>query len=117
METGGTAVALSRAAARRSRLLPEVFDDCSCVGRKRPSQVRAIIRELNETILAAIFLKSGGVACAGPCPKVANSILRVDPGSTTLHRLHFVFSSNQPPSLTRQLYEDFSRGVSLEATR
>ena len=55
METEGTAVALSRAGARRSRLLPEDFDDWSCVGRKHSPQVRAIIRELNETILAAIF--------------------------------------------------------------
>ena len=107
METGGTAVALSRAAARRARLLPEVFDDCSCVGRKRSPQVRAIIRELNETILAANFLKSGGVACAGPCPEVAYSILRVDPGSTTLHRLHFAISGIHPSCLTRQIYDKF----------
>ena len=32
--SGGLGVALPCASAKRSRLLPEVFDDCSCVGRR-----------------------------------------------------------------------------------
>ena len=47
IESGGAAVALPCAAARRSRLLPGVSGDCSCVGRKLFSR-----RDLNETVFA-----------------------------------------------------------------
>ena len=45
IHSGGFGVALPGASAKRLRLLPEVFDYCSYVG------CRAIIRELNETVL------------------------------------------------------------------
>ena len=62
MESGGAGVALPCASARRSRLHPEVFDDCFCVGRRLSSpSVRAIIRELNDTVFALKFLETGGV--------------------------------------------------------
>ena len=40
--SGGAAVALLCASARRSGLLPEVVDDCSCVGRKLNEIVFAV---------------------------------------------------------------------------
>ena len=42
------------------RLLLEVFDDCSYVG-CRFSPRAAIIRELNETVLALNFVETGGI--------------------------------------------------------
>ena len=64
MESGGAGVALPCTFARRSRLLPEVFFDDCFVGRKLSSRVRAIIRELNETVVALKFLETGSVARA-----------------------------------------------------
>ena len=58
MESGGFGVVLACASATRSRLLPEVVDDCSCVGRKLSLRVRAIIRELNDTICVLNFLET-----------------------------------------------------------
>ena len=49
MDSGGLGVPLFCASAKRSRLLPEVFDDRSYVGRRLSPRERAIIRELNET--------------------------------------------------------------------
>ena len=48
MESGGSGVALPVASDRRCRLFPELFVNCSCVGRA----------------------ESGGVACASSCEKV-----------------------------------------------
>ena len=36
--------------AKRSRLLPEVFDGCSHVGRRLSPCGRAIVREMNESV-------------------------------------------------------------------
>ena len=46
--SGGLGVALPIASAKRSRLLPEVFDDCSEVGRRLSPRDRAIMREVSE---------------------------------------------------------------------
>ena len=54
MESGGLGVALPCASAKRSRLLPEVFDDCSYVGCRLSLRDWAI-RELNETVIALNF--------------------------------------------------------------
>ena len=57
----GLGVALPYTSARRSRLFPEVFDDCSYVGCRLSPRDRAIIRELNETAFAWNLQKTGGV--------------------------------------------------------
>ena len=44
--SGGLGVALPCVSAKRSRLLPEVFDDCSSVSRRLSPRERAIIREI-----------------------------------------------------------------------
>ena len=69
--SGGLDVMLPCASAKRSRLLPEVFDDCSSVSRRRSLRDGAIIREVSETAIALNFLD---------CP-------------LTWHRLHFVVSA------------------------
>ena len=56
MESGSAGLALPCASARRSRLLPEVLDDCSCIGRKLSTRDRAVIRELIKTVFALNFL-------------------------------------------------------------
>ena len=89
MDTGGAVVALPRPSARRARLLPEVFDDFSCVGRKLSSRVSAIIRKMNQTAFALSFLETGGVARAER-PKVEYAILCANSGSIALHCLHSV---------------------------
>ena len=53
--SGGLGVALPCATARRSRLLPEVFDDCSSVRRWLSTRERAIVGEVNETAFALNF--------------------------------------------------------------
>ena len=70
MDSGGLGVALPCASAKRSRLFPKVFDDCSCVGRGLSSHNRAIIRELNETVFAINFLETGVIGCSGSFEKV-----------------------------------------------
>ena len=45
MNSGGLSVALPCASAKRSRLLPEVFGDCSFVGCKLSPRMRTIIGE------------------------------------------------------------------------
>ena len=58
--SGGLGVALPCASAKRSRLFPEVFDDCSSVRRRLSPRERAIIRDLNETVFSLSFLETGG---------------------------------------------------------
>ena len=60
-ESGSAFVALPCGSARRSRLFPAVFDDCSCIGRRLSLRERAIIR-VNETVFALNFLETGGIA-------------------------------------------------------
>ena len=54
-------VALPCAPVKRSRLLPEVLDDCSALSRRLSSREKAIIREMTETVLALNFLETGGI--------------------------------------------------------
>ena len=51
--------------ATPSRVFPEVFDDCSVVGRKLSLCDRAIIGELNETVFALNFWETGGIGYSG----------------------------------------------------
>ena len=89
-------MALPCASARRSRLLPAVFDDCSCVGRMLTSRVRAIIRKLNETAFALSFMETGGVGRSEP--------------------FHLVREPDHQAGLSpaRQLFGDCSRVVPLD---
>ena len=52
-------MALPCASAKRYRLLPEVFDDCSSVRRRLSPRGRAIIKGVNETVFAVNFLEMG----------------------------------------------------------
>ena len=54
-------MALPCSSAKRSRLFPEAFDDCSLVGRKLSPRDGAIITELNESAFALNFLETGEV--------------------------------------------------------
>ena len=58
VDSGGFGVALPCASAKRSRVLPEVFDDPS-VSRSFSSRERAIIMEVDETVFALNFLETG----------------------------------------------------------
>ena len=80
-------MALPCASAKRSRLLAEVFYDCSSVSRRLSSRERAIIREVNETVFALNFWRravllilshvkkwvapfcSPGITCTSPSPR------------------------------------------------
>ena len=97
---GGLGVALPCASAKRSRLIPEVFDDCSHVGRRLSPRDRAIIRELNETVFALSFVETGGIGRSESCEKVRYLILSNDLTSPALHRLHSVIFEFRPPSVT-----------------
>ena len=57
--SGGLGVALPCASAKRSRLLPEVFDDYASVSRGLSSRETATTREVNETVSALNFLETG----------------------------------------------------------
>ena len=92
--------ALPCASAKRSRLLPEVFDDCSSVTRRVSPRERAIIMELNETVFAQNFLETGGTVGPESFVKVDYSILFTKMASPALHRLHSVICDFRPPSAT-----------------
>ena len=62
-------MALPCAYAKRSRLLPKVVDDCSSVRRRIPLRERAIIREMNESVVALHFLETGGIGLSESCEK------------------------------------------------
>ena len=59
MDSGGLGVALPSASAKRSRLFQEVVDDCSHGGRRLSPCGGAIIKEMNESAFALIFLETG----------------------------------------------------------
>ena len=114
----GLGAALPCASAKRCRLLPEVFDGCSYVGRRLSPREKAIIKELlNETAFAFNFLVTGGVVGRSESSeKVEHSILPTGLTSPALHRLHSVTSDFRPPSVTestaceschRRLFDDF----------
>ena len=97
MNSGGLGVALPR----RSRPLPEVYDDCSFVSRRLSSRDKAIIRELNETALALNILETGGIGCSESCekwntPSCPQNLLHLH--FTRLYSVIFYF---RPPSVTK----------------
>ena len=47
------------ASAKRSRLLPDIFDDCSYVGRGLSLRDNAIFRNMNKSVFALNFLETG----------------------------------------------------------
>ena len=93
MNSGGLLVALPCASAKRSRFLPEVFDDCSCVGRKlSPRDVE------RDRFFAVDFWDSCGIRYSESCKKVVYSILSTGLSSPVLHCLHSVISDFRPLS-------------------
>ena len=70
MDSGGLGVALPCASAKRSRCLPEGFDDCSRGGRRLSPLDRAIIREMNESAFALNVMETGGIGLSESCWKV-----------------------------------------------
>ena len=98
--SGGLGVTLPCASAKRSRLLPEVFDDCSSVSRRRSLRDGAIIREVSETAIALNFLEASGTNCSESCEKVGYSMLSTDLASPALRRLRFVISECRPPNVS-----------------
>ena len=98
--SGGLGVELPCTLAKRSRLLPDVFDDSSYVGRRLSPRDRAIIREVNETVFTLNFLKTAGIGCSESCEKVEYSILSVDPAPPSLRRLYSVIADFRPTSVS-----------------
>ena len=80
--------------------LPNVFDDCSSVGRRLFPRERAVIREVNETVFVVFFFHTGGIVGSESCNKAGYSILFTDLAPLALRRLHFVSSDFRPPSVT-----------------
>ena len=107
---GSLGVALPCASAKRSRLLPEVFDE-------RSLAFRAIIREVNETFFAHL---TGGVVGSESRERVGYSFCLL-----TWRHLLFAFSTllfltsghQVVLSPARQLSTDWSRAVRLEVIR
>ena len=93
-------VALWCASAKRSHLLPEVFDDFSSVRRGLFPGERATIREVNGTVVALNFFETGGTVDSEPREKVGYSMWSTDLASLALRRLHFVISDFRPASFT-----------------
>ena len=98
--SGGVGVALLCASAKHSLLLPEVFDDCSYVGRRRSPRDRVIIRELNESVFPVNCFETDSIGCSESFEKVGYSILSRDLALPTHHRLHSVTSDFRTPSVT-----------------
>ena len=92
LHSGGLGVALPCASAKRSRLLLENVDDCTCGGRRLSLRDWKIIREVNESVFAWNFLETGGIGHSESCGKVVYSILSSDWASPALRRFHSVIS-------------------------
>ena len=90
VDIGGAGVPLPCASARR--LLPEVFDDVSCDGRKL---CQGNIPELSDTAFAFYCLETGVVARAGLC--ITPSCARI------LDQRQFIASSNYQVEVTATL--------------
>ena len=82
LSISGGLVALPCASAKRSRLLPEVFDDCSSVCRRLSLRERAIIRDLSEIVFALDLLETGSIVGSESCEKVVLSTFVHRPGIT-----------------------------------
>ena len=92
MVSGGLGLALPSAFSKRSRIFPEVFDDCSYVGRILCS-IGPSSREVNEGVFALNFLESGGIGRSESCEQGGYSMLFTDLASPALDRLHSVMGS------------------------
>ena len=69
--SGDLVMALPCASAKRSRLLLEVFDDCSSVCRRLSlRERRAFFRDVNKTVFARNLLETGGVVVSESCEDV-----------------------------------------------
>ena len=114
IHSGGLGVTMLGASAERSRLLSDVFDDCSCVGCRLSPRDRSIIREMNETAFAEHFLETGGIGCSESWEKWGAPSCPQD-----WHHLYFTVSTllsltsdlQVLLSLARQLFGDCSRVV------
>ena len=67
MVSGSLGVALPCASAKRSRLVLDVVDDCSHVGRRFCRRDGAIIREMNDSFFTLNFLENGGIGLNITC--------------------------------------------------
>ena len=76
------------ASATRSRVLLEVFDVYSSVSRRLSPREWAIIREVNETVVARNFLETGGIVASQSSEKWGTPY-----GPQTWHHLAFVVST------------------------
>ena len=122
LDSGGLGVALPCASAKCSRLLLEVFDDCSRAGCRLSLRDGAIIRELNETVLAVKFPETGGIGLV-----VLSHVKKWKTPSRPQdwHHLHFTVSAlltltsdhQVLLSLARPLIGDWSRVVPFEVVR
>ena len=92
LHSGGLGVALPCGSA--------MVGDCSYVGRRLSPRDGAIIRELNETVVAEHFLETGGTGYSESRGKVAHATMSTDLPSPALRRLHSVISDFRPPSVT-----------------
>ena len=61
MVSGGLGKVQPCSSANRSRLLPEVSDDCAHVGLKLSPRYGAIIKEMNENVCALNFFETNGI--------------------------------------------------------
>ena len=76
------------ASAERSRLLPEVFDDCSYDGHRLSPRDKAIIRKMNESVFVSKLFETGGIGLSESREKV---VIPYCP--PTWHHFHFVVSA------------------------
>ena len=97
-------MALPCASTRRSRILPELFDDRSCVCRRLSPRYMAIIRKMNESDFSLSFLETGGVGLSESRAKVECYIMSTDLASPALRRLHLVISDLRPLAALRRLF-------------
>ena len=109
-------MALPCASAKRSRVLPEVFDDCSRVGPRLSLRDRAFITEVNETVFCSKFLGDGQFCFSEACQKVGYSTLSTDLAPPALHGLHFVISDFIPPSVAESREAALQRLLASRAT-
>ena len=109
IDSGGLGVALPCASTRRSRILANLFDGCSCVGRRLSPREMARIIEMNESVFSLSFLETGGIGLSESREKVVCSILSTDLASPTLRLLHIVISDFRPPSVAESGEAAFRR--------
>ena len=106
------------ASAKRSRLLLEVFDDCSTVSR-RPPRAKGIIREVNETVFVLNFLKKGSSLkkMTASCAFIVSKVIE-NQNPRQRRRHHFVTCGvKKPECLEHQICIDLEHSVALGLER